>query len=1166
MLVAVAACVLGLLPGIVSLAPAGSAVVQAAQPDQPHAAAPAGGLAAAVRSTGSGPKDYLPNLITQSTGAPDEQLNVAAALDQGTRLFLLQARYQDAGDGQADYYLAGPQGASHQPLRVLFAPLGTWLAAPGHEHEVVSLGLRTDPHSANPARFDAACQAFMSALGPYLLKSSDLPVGKSLEELTRDELAGAWRAQPRVITDWSACTGAEPPLARPHPKPAAAVPVQDHWMGDQKDIIGQRPLRQVVIPGSHDAASYDDSSCPAGQCWPGGPIEAMAAQAQSQDITAQLNAGSRYFDLRFSYSDLLVAGAKDFYVFHGTIGSGNDPDPILSFLKMSKVLGDIDTWINQPGHEREIVWLDMWVYREGYDPSQSKAICDATLGWELAQGKVLQSSTLPPNTALTDMSMNEIWALPGHPHIIVTGWSSCTGDNPMTKGGTWAARCWAQNIWDQLSPELLARQDSNRNLVTGAYTLAVQGTPYSVDTCWVPPYSVRYLAPQQNLPLTELKWLGDGPYWPNNMLARANLNVVAGDFLGDPAGEGPANWPIVQTALTLDQSSFPEALSWTTDLSASKPVTVSCNNPTIVGPTTMVVYPVVQGPQSPNVKTFTTGQGYPGVQGSVSLNDFPGAGAASDGSYLVAVCTRDGSPLAPPGSSNGVGMSRIVIPLSAFGTLPLLGATPADAVDLPFTCFGAGTQPIQVTAYPAAAGPNSPDAQVFVSANGQPTVQATYNRRGSYDVRLDCLMSGTTKSLTVPAGAFSPALTIRADQKDRWLYCDRNLQLKSSATLSLAAQTPNAPAPLSITGSDKTLILTVKPDYFPNGDYLLTATCASSDTPPFTAAPLTLSSSEVPRTLRATPSSGLQLAITSVNPQANGIRAVAYPASAGPDSPDAETFDAPVGQQTLQATYSRRSNYDVKVDWSLGGGSINTLTVPANAFPLPLTIRADRQDRWLYCDRDLQLMSSATLSLAAQTPNPPAPLSVTGSSKTLVLTVQPDYFPAGDYQLTATCLSGDAPPFTATPLTISSSQIPTRKGVTAEITGCSAQGGNAYTCTLQVTLGAPLAINTVFSVGIGGGGFANPSGADKPQVTYSSGCQNKPNPSPYYPGNGGYNRYDVNISTGGCTTGAMVTFGEAVTGAAKATITQPVTVPGLGASTATFVLPQAATRTGMAVP
>jgi hypothetical protein len=429
-------------------------------------------------------------------------------------------------------------------------------------------------------------------------------------------------------------------------------------------------------------------------------------------------------------------------------------------------------------------------------------------------------------------------------------------------------------------------------------------------------------------------------------------------------------------------------------------------------------------------------------------------------------------------------------------------------------------------------------------------------------------MSGTTKSLTVPASAFPAALTIRMEgQNNVFLYCDRELDLTSPATLSLAAQTPNAPQPLSITGtgtdSRGTIIMPVPTDYFPNGDYQLTATCASSDTPPFTAAPLTLSSSQVPRTLRATPSSGLQLAITSVNPQANGIHAVAYPPAAGPNGPDAKTFDAPVGQSMLQATYSRRANYDVKVDWSLGGGSINMLTVPANAFPPLLTIRADRQDRWLYCDRDLQLTSPATLILAAQTPNPPTPLSVTGSDRTIILTLQPDYFPAGDYQLTATCLSGDTPPFTATPLTLSSSQIPTQK-VTAEITGCSAQGGNAYTCGLQVTLGAPLAVNAVFSVGIGGGGFANPSGGDRPQVTAIQNCQVPPLPSPYYPGNAGYDRYDVNISTGGCTADAVVTFGEAVTGAPGATITQPVTVPGLGASTATFVLPQAAARAGTA--
>ena len=1144
MLVAVVACVLGLLPGIPSLAPAGLAVAQAAQPDQLHAAAPAGGMAGAVPPTSSGLTDYPPNFIVQSTGAPDEQLNVAATLDQGTRLFLLQARYQDAGNGQADYYLAGPQGVSHQPLRALFAPLADWLAAPGHEHELVWLGLRTDPRSANPARFEAACQAFATVLGRYLLKATDLPVGKALDELTPDELAGAWRAQPRVVTDWSACTGGEPPLTRSHPQPAAAVPVEDHWMADQKDIIGQRPLRQVVIPGSHDAATSDDSSCPQGQCWPWGPIEAAFTQAQSQDITAQLNAGSRYLDLRFSYGDQEGNGGRDFYNFHGT-DSNNDPN--LSYLKMSTVVGAIDNWVNQPGHEREIVWLDMQVYREDQDQSQSKAICDATLGHELAAGQVLQSSMLPPNTALTDMSMNEIWALPGHPHIIVTGWSSCAGVDSMTHGGTWANTCGAQNVWDKLSPELYARTDSGGNLVTGAYALNVQATPSKDLPCLV---SIRDLAPQQNLPLTDLKWLGDPT--PNNMRARANLNIVAGDFLGDPAGEGVQNWPIVQTALGLNQFSAPEALSWTFHPGAAKPVTVSCNNPTIVGPTTMIVYPVVEGPQSPNVKTFTTDQGYPGVEGGVSLNDFPGAGVASDGSYLVAACARQGSPLDPPGSSSGVEISRIVIPLSAFGLLPLLAAGPGDPVELQITCFGAGTQPLQVTAYPASY-PLSPDAQTFDAPAGQPTLQATYSRRANYDVGVECSQGNGLLYLPVPANTFPPALTIRADHQDRWLYCDRASQLTSPAKLSLAAPPPTRP--LSVRGTGKTLVLTVRPDYFPNGDYQLTATCASSDTPPWTATPLTLSSSQIPMTLRATPSSGLQLAITCANPEANGIQAVAYPAAAGPNSRDAQRFDAPAGHSTLQATYSRRANYDVRVDCSLGGGPIHTLTVAASAFPPALTIRADQRDRWLYCVRDPQLTSPAKLSLAAQTQNPPPPLSVTGSDSTLVLTVQPDYFPAGDYQLTATCASSDTPQFMASPLTLSSSQIPTGK-VTAEITGCSAQSSNAYACALQVTLGAPLAVNTVFSVGIGGDGFANPNGGDRPQVTASQDCQAPPLPSPYLAtGNGSYMRYDVNIGPGGCTAGAVMTFGEAVAGAAGATITQQVTVPGLGANTATFVLP-----------
>ena len=959
-LVAVAASVLGLLPGIPSLAPAGPAVVQAAQPDQPHAAAPAGGLAGAVPPASSGPKDYPPNLIVQSTGARDEQLDVAAALDQGTRLFLLQGRYQDAGNGQADYYLAGPQGVSHQPLRALFAPLVTWLAAPGHEHAMVMLGLRTDPRSANPARFDAACQAFMSALGPYLLKSSDLPAGKSLKELTPHEQA-VLRSQPRVATDWSACTGEEPPIARHRAQRAAAVPVEDHWMADQKDIIGQRPLRQVVIPGSHDAATYEDPSCPAGECWAWDGIQAGYSVAQSQGVTAQLNAGSRYLDLRFSYADQEGYGGKNFYNFHGLDKNGN---PNLSYLQMGVVLYAIDTWINQPGHEREIVWLDMAVIREDQGQSQSKTICDQNLGWELAQGKVFQSSMLPPNTALSDMSMNEIWALPGHPQIIVTGWSSCTGDDPMTKGATYANTCGAEAIWDKLFPELESRTDPGGNLVTGAYNLGVQATPYGSDYCIL---YVRDLATEQSCPLDNLLTLG--------YTARANLNVVSGDFLGDPAGEGndelpclpeavPQHWPIVQTALYLNQSSAPVALSCCTQ-EPNASVMLSCNSPWTYGPTTMVVYPWVQGPQSPNLKSFTADQSG-SVQGTVSRSDFPGAGAAPDGSYLVAACAWGASPLDPPGWS-GAEISRIVIPLWVFVSVPDLVATPADPVDLPFACSAPGTAPIQVTAYP--------DAQVF-SANG--TVQATYSRRGGYDVTLECVFGGATKWLTVPDSAFPPALSIRANHTDQWLYCDRHWRFKSSFELSLVAQTPYGLWPLYAVGSD--------------------------------------------------------------------------------------------------------TDKTVKVNTA-------------------------------------------------------------------------DYFPPGDYPLKATCVSeGQKQPWTATPLLLSSSQIRTLK-LFAKITGCSAQRDKPYACNLQVTLGAPLAVNTVFSVGlIGGGGFAM-SGDDHPQVTVIQGCQVPPIPSPYLAVNGSYTRYDVNIGPGGCTAGAVVTFGEAVTGKAMTEINQPVTVPGLGASTAGFVLP-----------
>jgi hypothetical protein len=133
--------------------------------------------------------------------------------------------------------------------------------------------------------------------------------------------------------------------------------------------------------------------------------------------------------------------------------------------------------------------------------------------------------------------------------------------------------------------------------------------------------------------------------------------------------------------------------------------------------------------------------------------------------------------------------------------------------------------------------------------------------------------------------------------------------------------------------------------------------------------------------------------------------------------------------------------------------------------------------------------------------------------------------------------------------------------VSARITACAAQGAGAYDCTLQVTFGAALPTDAVWRVTLGGADFANPSGAGGPQVVAHPGCATAPNPSPYYADGAVYTYYDVNISTGGCQAGAVVTMSGAVAGAAGATITQTVSLPGYDPAQASYVLPAGAAGT-----
>lgn len=75
----------------------------------------------------------------------------------------------------------------------------------------------------------------------------------------------------------------------------------ENWIRDRNAVIGDRPLTRIVIPGSHDAGSYQISRA-------GGE---MTSRAQEVDIMAQLLAGSRFLDLRTD----MYQGV--WYMFHG---------------------------------------------------------------------------------------------------------------------------------------------------------------------------------------------------------------------------------------------------------------------------------------------------------------------------------------------------------------------------------------------------------------------------------------------------------------------------------------------------------------------------------------------------------------------------------------------------------------------------------------------------------------------------------------------------------------------------------------------------------------------------------------------------------------------------------------------------------------------------------
>jgi hypothetical protein len=116
------------------------------------------------------------------------------------------------------------------------------------------------------------------------------------------------------------------------------------WMSTYKDT----PLKQLSIPGSHDAGMYEIS-------WStnlGWVFAADNAQTQNNTILQQLEAGIRYFDLRPGRV-IDSSGNETYYTGHfaqsiaGTVGSTG--------VALSEVMTDVLSFLNECGSNEVII-------------------------------------------------------------------------------------------------------------------------------------------------------------------------------------------------------------------------------------------------------------------------------------------------------------------------------------------------------------------------------------------------------------------------------------------------------------------------------------------------------------------------------------------------------------------------------------------------------------------------------------------------------------------------------------------------------------------------------------------------------------------------------------------------------------------------------------------
>jgi hypothetical protein len=307
------------------------------------------------------------------------------------------------------------------------------------------------------------------------------------------------------------------------------------WMHDLAPYIEDRTLTDIVIPGSHDSATYG-LPAPDDDLW----------HSQNEDLTAQLNDGIREFDVRVEYHN------GDFYAHHGS----GSTDGISHWLTLERIFSDIGDWATASGHDHEIILLALGI--SGGMPTSDCQSFGQTLGDALVTPNLLQAQfgTTDPG----QVKISDLWSLPdpkGYARVIMDNTQCLDAADPSAGqwsnaitgglfGGYYADQCSYSGISVPEGDQYIGLHDAvltavkTRALgpgnrpdgwnggtftappkVGGLYVLGIQGTPEF--GCLYSPWDM-VSAERQVLTALYQQWQTD----PGT---KANLNVVSGDFV-----------------------------------------------------------------------------------------------------------------------------------------------------------------------------------------------------------------------------------------------------------------------------------------------------------------------------------------------------------------------------------------------------------------------------------------------------------------------------------------------------------------------------------------------------------------------------------------------------------------------------------------------------------